>query len=150
MRILTLVFAIGIATCILAAASAAAEPPTLLPGADPGPLKPLKHERLDSQDQLDSLRSANPRHYAIARKILAAANEICDAQQGAPMRMKLDAQFVGCTSASWLTSNPPKRALSFQIDDTVYSALVEVRNLGAKITPAEPAWGMPLTSPPRK
>jgi hypothetical protein len=114
------------------------------PAADPTHEQPRRYERLDSQDALDNLRSANPRHYAIARKILAAANEICDAQTGTPMRMKFDAQDLRCASGFWYTSNPPKRALSFRIDDTVYSALVEVRNLGARLRPANPALGTPL------
>ncbi|HEV2702148.1 MAG TPA: hypothetical protein VGV09_10990 [Steroidobacteraceae bacterium] len=135
MRITSLIFAIGIASCALAMAAPAAEPPQL---------KPHKYERLDSQDALDSLKSANPRHYAIARKILADANEICDAQKAAPMRMKFEAQDVGCASSFWYTSNPPKRILSFRIDDTVYSALVEMRNLGAKLRPADPALGTPI------
>lgn len=148
MRISALVIALGITSCLVAAAPAA-EPPTL-PSADPGATVPLKHRRLDSQDELDHLRTSNPQHYAIARKILAAANEICDAQKGKPMRMRFDAQELRCTSAFWLTSNPPKRMLSFKIDDTVYSALVEVRNLGAKLRPADPAWGMTLRQDPAK
>lgn len=135
MRITRLVFAIGIASCALAMAA---------PAADPPQLKPQKYERLDSQDALDRLRSANPRHYAIARKILAAANEICATQKPAPMRMMFDAQDVACSTNFWYTSNPPKRSLHFRIDDTVYSTLVEVTNLGAKLRPADPASGTPL------
>ena len=144
MRITALLVAIGLASRALTTAAPAAEPPTILPGTNPPPLIPLKHERLDTQDALDTLRTANPRHYAIARKILAAANEIWDARQGEPMRMKFDAQDVGCISSFWLTSNPPKRALSFTIDDTVYSALIEVRDLGARLRPADPARSAPL------
>jgi hypothetical protein len=154
MRITALVFALGVAACALATAAPAAEPPTLLPGANPPPLLPLKHQRLDTQDALDSLRAANPRHYAIARSILAAANEICDTHQGAPLRMKFEAQNIGCVSSFWLTSNPPKRALSFTIDDTVYSALIEFRDLGARLRPADPARSAPLNlqsaAPPGK
>ena len=135
MRITTLVLAIGIASGALVTAAVA---------ADPTQQKPPKYERLDTQDALDTLRSINPRHYAIARKILTAANEICDARIGEPMRMKFDAQDVRCASSFWYTSNPPKRALSFRIDDTVYSALVEVRDLGARLRPADPALGTPL------
>jgi hypothetical protein len=143
MRVSALLVAIGITSCLVATAAPGADP-TVVPAPDTSPYKLLKVVRLDSADALDSLRTSNPRHYAIARKILAAANEICDAQKVAPMRMKFDAQNIGCLSAFWLTSNPPKRALSFRIDDTLYTALVEVRNLGAKVTPADPAWATPL------
>jgi hypothetical protein len=141
MRVAALLVAIGIAAWVLATAA---------PAADPTPPQPLKYQRLDSQDALESLRSSNPRHYAIARKILAAANEICDAKKGAPMRMRFEAQNVACLSSFWLTSNPPKRALSFRIDDTVYSALVEVRDLGARLRPADPLWAAPLSQQPGK
>jgi hypothetical protein len=142
MRVSALLVAMGMASGALATAAPAAEPPTL-PAADQTPMQPLKYRRLDSEDALENLRSSNPRHYAIARKILAAANEICDAQKGAPLRMKFEAHDVGCTSSFWFTSNPPKRALRFRIEDTVYTALVEVRNLGAKAHPADPAWATP-------
>jgi hypothetical protein len=149
MRVSALLVAIGLAAGALATA---APPPAAAPPAAPDPVAPkwLKHVRLDTQDDLDRLLSSNPRHYQIARKVLEAANEICDAQKAAPMRMKFEAQNIGCMSAFWYTSNPPKRALSFTIDDTVYSVLVEVRDLGTKLMPADPAWAAPPTQQPRK
>jgi hypothetical protein len=138
MRISASVLALGIAFCALSTAAPAADP-SIVNWPDQSPYKVLKVVRLDSEDALSNLRSSNPRHYAIARKILAAANEICDAQQGAPLRMKFEARDVGCLSSFWLTSNPPKRLLSFRIEDTAYSALIEVRDLGAKLRPADPA-----------
>jgi hypothetical protein len=149
MRVSALLVAIGMAACALATA---APPPTPAPPVAPdrAPPKLLKHVRLDSKDDLERLRSSNPHHYEIARKILEAANEICDARQAGPIPLKFEAQDVGCISSMWLTSNPPKRALSFTIDDTVYSALVEVRNLGSKLIPADPAWALPPSSQPRK
>ncbi len=125
MRKSTLLLAIGIATCPLALAA----PPDLLGVGEAGqtlPAQPLTYRRLDDQDALDNLQATNPRHYAIARRILAAASEICDASKASPVRTLFHAKYVACTAGFWLTSNPPKHELSFRIDETVYSALVAV------------------------
>jgi hypothetical protein len=150
MRISALVFAIGMASCALATAGPPAADPSAVSWAAQSPYKQLNVVRLDTKEALDNLRSTNPRHYAIARKILAAANQICDARDAAPLRMKFAAQDVGCLSSFWLTSFPPKRSLSFKIDDTIYTALVEVRDLHAKFRAADPAWSTPLLRQPGK
>jgi hypothetical protein len=151
MRVSPLRVAIALTSWVLVGAVPAADEPGVRifspQQAQPGW---LKHKRLDDDEALQRLQSANPRHYAIARRILAAANEICDAQRGAPLRMKFAADNVSCVSGMWLTSNPPKRELNFWIDDTVYSALVEVRDTGAKLVPADPAWSQNFSPRLRK
>ena len=47
--------------------------------------------------------------------------------------VKFDAHDVFCAKGMWLTSNPPKRYLQFQIDDTIYSALVVARITAPKL-----------------
>jgi hypothetical protein len=85
----------------------------------------VKHwKSLTEADALEKLRTSNPRHYAIARRILAAADEICEATKAGTIATKYDAQDISCARSFWLTSNPPKRFLQFRIDDTAYSALV--------------------------
>ena len=144
MRKATLLLAIGIASCPLAMAA----PPNVVPFSDLAQMPaapPVTYRKLDDQAALDSLQRTNPRHYAIARRILAAANEICDATKGDPVPIKYDAKFVVCASSFWLTSNPPKRALQFRIDDTVYSALVTVANLHPWFDPRMPLRPAPQT-----
>ena len=150
MRITALMMAIAAAFAACAAPALAEEPLGIVRIQDIKPYTIHSLIRLDTLDALKQLRSSNPRHYAIARQILAAANEICEAQQGAPLRMRFDAQHVACMSSLWMTSNPPKRELSFLIDDIPYAALVEVRHLGAKLEPADPAWGQGPTAQPRR
>ena len=136
MRKSTALLAIGLASYALAMSTPAAEPPSIHTASGLTPSgEPLRYQRLDSQEALENLQHSNPRHYAIARRILAAANEICDAGTGTPIPTKFDAKYVNCAHSFWLTSNPPKRALQFRIDDTVYSALVTVRESHAKIEP---------------
>jgi hypothetical protein len=150
MRISSLVVAVGLGLGAMATASAADQPPTLLAPDGTvmsGTYKPFSVVRLDTLEALNRLQSANPRHYAIARKILAAAAEICDGDQAKVIKMKFDAQHVGCQSSIWMESNPPKRWLSFVIDDTSYSALVEVQ-LKVKVRPSDPAWAFPILRDP--
>ncbi len=134
MRNSALLVAIGIATGALPTTSTAADSGIVFM-ADAAPVW-LKHQSLNEADALTRLQHSNPRHYAFARRILAAANEICNATEGAALRTKFDAQQISCIQGLWLTSNPPKRALQFRIDDTVYSALVPVRDIGEKLEPA--------------
>jgi len=136
MRKSTLLLAIGIASYALAMSVPAAEPPAFLSSSGQAPTQEhLQYKRLDDQEALDNLQHSNPRHYAIARRILAAANEICDAGKGAPIPAKFDAKYISCMRSLWLTTNPPKRAVQFRIDDTVYSALVTLTNTRAKLDP---------------
>jgi hypothetical protein len=125
MRKSTMLVAIGIATCPLAMAAPPDEPRIVEAGQTLSS-EPLTYRRLDDQDALDKLLATNPRHYAIARRILAAANEICDVSKGSAVRTMFHAKYVACTAGMWLTSNPPKHQLSFRIDETVYSALIAV------------------------
>ncbi len=136
MRKSTLLLAIGLASYALALSVPAAEPPTFLTASGQAPSgEQLRYQRLDDQQALEDLQQSNPRHYAIARRILAAAKEICDAGKGDTIPIKFDAKYVTCEHSLWLTSLPPKRALEFRIDDTVYSVLVIVRDTHTRIEP---------------
>jgi hypothetical protein len=148
MRKSILLLAIGIASCPLAMAA----PANVVPFSDLAQMPaspPLTYKKLDDQDALNNLMRTNPRHYAIARRILAAATEICDATKGEPVPIKFDAKYIVCARSIWLTSLPPKRALQFRIDDTVYSALVTVANLHPWFDPRMPLRPAPQTPTPQ-
>jgi hypothetical protein len=156
MRISTVLRTTGIAICALTMATVMAAPPVANPSSgDPTQWAPLQittpqfttpqgaspwtaleaaapqwikyHVSLSGEDALSRLRVSNPRHYAIAVQVLAAANEICNATKTGPVATKFDAKDVFCAQRFWATSNPPKRYLQFRIDDTAYSALVVTR-----------------------
>ena len=133
MRKSTVLFAMGIAACTLATAAVFADQHIQFLGT---PSKWSKSVSLNADDALARLQRSNPRHYAIARRILAAANEICDAAKTDLIPVKFAGQDVFCAQGFWLTSNPPKRNLQFQIDDTRYSALIAVPDKGARLEPA--------------
>ena len=86
--------------------------------------------------QLEQLRQSNPRHYAQAQRILAAANTLCKPGADDAMRVSLDVHDLKCFGALMMTSNPPKTQLSFRLDDTRYLAIVTLTDAGARAVPA--------------
>ena len=88
---------------------------------------------------LDQLRQTNPSHYSRVQKILATASEsLC--KPGALQLQHaqgVNAENAKCAAGLELTSNPPKRQLSFQLDDTTYVAIVTLKNAEAHLLPAQ-------------
>ena len=83
--------------------------------------KPPVH--LASAADLAQLRKTNPDHYARAVRLMQSANRLC--KPGAPKLQNADGRDISCAMLL-LTSNPPKRALSFTLDNTRYDAIVTV------------------------
>lgn len=81
--------------------------------------------QLNSAEDLAHLRTTNPDHYARAQRIIAAANELCRPGRPELLSTELDSRHVKCGHL-FLTSNPPKRQISFTLDRTSYIALVTV------------------------
>jgi hypothetical protein len=107
--------------------------------ADPEPTFPSRLTvYLDGPADLARLRQANPDHYARAERVLAAANQLCR-----PGRARLlNIAGVGEPSCAdeLFTSNPPKRQITFRLDDIRYVALVTItddppRLMGARQRP---------------
>lgn len=92
---------------------------------------------LNGPEAMAELEKTNPRHYAIARKILAAGPELCEA--GAPRIYKatLGAEEISCSGFLLRTSNPPKKQISFELEDATYIALVVVKGSEATMVPAQ-------------
>jgi hypothetical protein len=91
-----------------------------------GPPKVYKLVSLNRDGALEALKSSNPDHYAIAQRLIKAAGQIC--APGAPQTQAAvyQANDVSCTAGVWYESNPPKRMLTFRVDNTVYEMLVSV------------------------
>jgi hypothetical protein len=81
---------------------------------------------LDGPAALAKLRAANPIHYQRATKIIESANTLCRPDAGEVEYAKFDARNITCARMLLKTSNPPKRELSFRLDETQYVALVTV------------------------
>jgi hypothetical protein len=97
------------------------------------PLQVKKWVHLHGANDLEQLRASNLRHYLRAEKILAAANEICQPGAGQAYPARFAAEHASCQSAIWMTSNPPKKLLSFQLDDVGYIARVTVTVSGGRL-----------------
>ena len=83
--------------------------------------RPAVH--LNSAADLAQLRKTNPDHYARAVRLLSSANSLC--KPGEPKLQKTDARDISCATMLF-TTNPPKRALSFKLDNTRYVAIVTI------------------------
>jgi len=79
--------------------------------------------QLNSTAELARLRETNPDHYTRALRLMAAANTLC--KPGEPKLQNTDGRDISC-GVLLLTSNPPKRALSFTLDNTHYVAMVAI------------------------
>jgi hypothetical protein len=79
--------------------------------------------QLNSNADLARLRETNPEHYARAVRLMHAANTLCS--PGEPKLQNTDGRDISCAMLL-LTSNPPKRALSFTLDNTRYVAIVTI------------------------
>jgi hypothetical protein len=91
---------------------------------------------LSGAASLDALRAANPNHYARAQRIIAAANELCRPGPLDVYFARFEAKDISCDGMLFKTSNPPKRSISFKLDDTRYIALVTVTDQPPKLVPA--------------
>lgn len=78
---------------------------------------------LNNTADLARLRESNPNHYARAVRLMEAANTLC--KPGEPKLQNTDGHDISCDMLL-LTSDPPKRALSFTLDSTRYVAIVTI------------------------
>ena len=97
---------------------------------------------------LEEIKSSNPQRYAQIRGVMASASEMC--KPNAARTWALANSFssgktssADCSSLVLKTSYPPKRQISFAIDDTTYIAHVVVRDAPA-LANAEPGKVVPL------
>src|SRR6516225_8929890 len=84
-------------------------------------VKPPVH--LNSAADLAQLRKTNRDHYARAMRLMTSANSLC--RPGEPKLQNADGRDISCAMLL-LTSDPPKRALSFTLDSTPYVAIVTI------------------------
>jgi hypothetical protein len=85
---------------------------------------------------MEDLRTTNPKHYAEARKVMADMKASCamGQWQSQPAFLKPGECSVFLLS----TSNPPKRRVTFVVEDTLYIASVTVTEPAAGAQPVGP------------
>lgn len=90
---------------------------------------------LNGPGDLARLRDTNPRHYARAERVLAAADHLCRPGAG-EVQPVVGSRDVHCAGMLLLTSNPPQWRMTFTLDDTRYIALVMITDDPARLIPA--------------
>ena len=89
---------------------------------------------LDQPGALQALEQTNPAHYAKVRLILQGVTRNPDSDVPRWVRVGFDARDVSYIPVV-LTSHPPKRRLSFALDDTRYEAVIVLSHLRGDIVP---------------
>lgn len=105
-------------TAVVVAGQAASRPPVNLnkPGA------------------LEALEQSNPTHYEKVRQILEGILKQPDAAVPGWIQTNFDARNVNYAPIL-MTSDPPKRRLSFTLDEARYEAVVTLTNVRAAVVP---------------
>ena len=97
-----------------------------------GDATPGRTINLNKSGALEALEQSNPTHYEKLRKILDGILQQPDTAVPHWIQTSFDARNVSYTSVL-LTSNPPKRRLSFALDETRYEAVLTLTKLRAEI-----------------
>jgi hypothetical protein len=98
-----------------------------------GAVIPVRTVNLDQPGALQALQRSNPTHYEKIQKIMDQLLRQPDAEVPHWMQANFDARDA-TYGPILLTSLPPKRRLSFTLDDTRYEAIVTLTNwLGEKV-----------------
>jgi hypothetical protein len=90
---------------------------------------------LDVPGALDALARDNPQHYTKVREIMAEVQKQPDSAVPQWMRTRFDARDVDY-GPLLLVTDPPKRRLSFTIDEVRYRSTVTLTNWKAQRMPA--------------
>jgi len=89
---------------------------------------------LDAPGVLDTLARSNPVHYEKVQRIVAGIKRKSDSEVNDWLRVSFDAKDVQY-AALLMVSYPPKRRLSFTLDDKSYKTVVTL-DVQPKVTPA--------------
>ncbi len=91
---------------------------------------------------LDALRTLRPADYIRIVAILAGVQQHSNGDVPRWMATAFNARNVEYAPL-WLTSFPPKRRLSFSLDDTRYRVILTMTRNGAHVLPVDPSANMP-------
>ena len=89
---------------------------------------------LDAPGALGALQQSNPAHYLKVRTILTDVLLRQDAEVPRWLQASFNARDISYQPIV-LTSHPPKRRLSFALDDTRYVALITLTNVKGTVVP---------------
>ena len=90
---------------------------------------------LDAPRAMERVRSGNPTHFDKIVKIIEGVTQQPDSAVPRWVRVNFDAREVNYRPIV-MTSHPPKRRLSFALDDTRYEVVVVLTNTSGAVIPA--------------
>ena len=97
---------------------------------------------------LEDIKTSNPEHYAQIQRVMASASQMCKPNAARGWALANTESASTCSTMVLKTSYPPKRQISFQIENTRYIANVIVRDAPALVK-AEPGMLIPLGDNPK-
>ena len=101
-----------------------------------GDLYPRRTVDLNKPGALEAVQHNNPVHYEKIHEIMAGLFKLPDKEVPRWIQTSFNARYVSY-SLFLMTSEPPKKRLSFVLDYTRYRALVTLTHWKGKIVPAE-------------
>src|SRR5262245_1035518 len=99
-----------------------------------GDANPAGTVNLNKPGALGTLQRSNPTHYEKVRKILDGILQQPDADVPRWIQTSFDARNVSYAPIL-MTTRPPKRRLSFALDETRYEAILTLTTVRAEIVP---------------
>ena len=112
----------------------------------PAPAKTIQRTIYLDSVVLEDLKKSNPARYAKVQSVMASASEMCKpnaARTWALANSVANAPSPDCSTLFLKTSYPPKRQISFVLDNTIYIAHVVIQDAPALVQ-AEPGKIVPL------
>ena|SRR5258705_6374199 len=94
---------------------------------------------LNRPGALEQLKQQRPKHYeAIAEVLRVVERSPCQGRELETLKVRFDLREMAC-SFVLMTSDPPKRRLSFALEGTNYVAVVTLKDTAGHVVPAKNA-----------
>jgi hypothetical protein len=90
---------------------------------------------------LEELKSSNPAHYSRALKVMDEMSKPCPEGEWQSRPIQQGPSPPKCSAFFLQTSNPPKRQITFVLDDTLYIANVVMKQSDVRARRLDPAPG---------
>jgi hypothetical protein len=91
---------------------------------------------LNRPGTLEQLKLERPKHYAAIAEVIRVVERVpCENREVETLKARYDISQWACNFVL-LTSDPPKRRLSFQLEETRYVALVTLKGAQGRVIPA--------------
>ena len=92
---------------------------------------------LDQPGRLDRLKVERPKQYEAVTEVLRASERMpCKEGEMRVLKAKYDLREMSC-NAILMTSYPPKRRVTFELEGTSYVSVVTVKGTEGRATPAK-------------